>query len=326
MLKNSQWMSDSQVEKALEDLDAKWELRVIKLSDLRVEESKKNNARLGQALDPETVDRYAIAMAGGKAFPAIVSSASGFIFDGNHRVDAAGMNDAVEIMAYVVLNATKKMSEIIIRTFNASHGKPLSSSERIQHAVHLHKECKMSMSDAAKSLNVKYEDVRDAVSVQKIRGLLDAAGEDGSALSQSHVMHLKKFESQPKVLVALAKVVAHHRWNLNELRGMISKVDAQRTEKARLSIVNEWRTKVKGRRDSTSKFPIRDRLFRTFVNPNSIHDFILKGKGKGKSLEAMGIKTEEDRLVLQRNWREFKTHMDGLFSDARKVSSKAKSK
>lgn len=323
---NSQWMPDRRVEKELEDLGAKWDLRIIKLSFLKIDESKRNNARLGQALDDETVERYATAMSDGKAFPAIVCSPSGFIFDGNHRVDSAGLNDASEIMAYVVLNANKKMSEVIIRTFNASHGKPLSSHERIQHAVHLHSECRMSMSDAAKALNVKYDDVRDAVSVQKIRGLLDAAGEDGAALPRSHILLLKKFESQPKVLTALAKVVAHHRWTLNELRSMITKVDAHRNEKARLGIIHEWRVKVQGRRDKTSKFPARDRLFRVFVNPDGIHDFFMKGKGKGKSLEAMGVKTEEDRLVLQRNWREFKTHMDNLFRDARKVSSKAKSK
>ena len=76
-------------ENLLEEHDFAFEASVS-ISNLLVKESLANNARIGDALDPELVATYVKAMKNGDVFPAIVIYRDGTILVGNHRVFQAG--------------------------------------------------------------------------------------------------------------------------------------------------------------------------------------------------------------------------------------------
>ncbi len=73
-----------------------------------MDRSLRDQARLGNPVDEETVERYAEAMRGGAEFPAVVgwrgSEAKLILIDGNHRQVAAERSD-YENAVYVVTGA-----------------------------------------------------------------------------------------------------------------------------------------------------------------------------------------------------------------------------
>jgi hypothetical protein len=114
--------------------------RSIPLDKIKREESRRNQAR-AEALDPEVVDRYVVAVKAGEKFPPIVvyKSGSGFvIIDGNHRDEAHLRAKAEAITVYEVAEDTlPELIELLTVEANIKHGLPTSSAWRVKQALHL---------------------------------------------------------------------------------------------------------------------------------------------------------------------------------------------
>lgn len=317
----AQWTEDPRTEEKLRNLGVSFQCRKIPLAELKIKESRTNNARLGQATDDDVVERYALAMESGKKFPAIVCTASGFILDGNHRTAAAELTDADFALAYVVLNADKTTRDIIVRTFNAEHGVPLSKTERIQQAVQLVVTDGCSISDAATAESVKYDDVKDGVDVFQVRGVLEDAGLRSSDLHKSAVLKLKKLSGDPPRMYACAELAIAEKLTVAEVEDLVDKVARKRRAEAKDEIISDWRSKLIRRKNTGAPHPNRIKIFRHI---QSLSKFLQEGNRGDSfaSLSEMGVKLEDDRLTLQREWREVRKTLDSLFSEARKQAKK----
>lgn len=319
------WSRNTQAEKLLDRLNVKYEYREINLVDLKIEESKKNNARFGQTIDEDTVESYAVAMGNNAEFPAIVCTSSGFVLDGNHRVDAAGLNDATTIMAYVVLNADKQTQDYIIRTCNVAHGLPITKEHRLVHAAQLVIADGVTISAAAKAMNLKYDAVRDAVDVMRMRQQLETLGVPSATLHKTTMLRLHQFKEQPDVLKELGGLAVSEKLTIAELDVLIVQIMEHRSQQARLNKITTWRSSIVGRRDRGAPFPERSKFFR---HVTGLHEFLSAGADGEPfaSLEEMGIRTDSDRKQLQRMWKEVRKTCDALFQEARQVSAASKRK
>ncbi len=114
------------------------------ISDVPVEKvdwvhSKQNMARGGSKLDADTVDRYALAMAAGDRFPALVAfeykPGHYILAGGNHRGEAALSLGATHVDLYRIDLDDQAEREVITRTLNRSIGLPDAPGLPLQMAV-----------------------------------------------------------------------------------------------------------------------------------------------------------------------------------------------
>lgn len=112
----------------------------IPLDRIDERESKKNQAR-PEALIPEIVDRYSVAMKKGDKFPPIVVYVRNqrlVIIDGNNRVASARKAGVTEIMGYAVdLQTSSEMIALLTVEANAKHGTPTTNEWRVHQALDL---------------------------------------------------------------------------------------------------------------------------------------------------------------------------------------------
>lgn len=306
-----QWCRDNKAEELLNKLGVRWEFREVAISSLKIDESRQNNARLGQTLNDDTVESYAVSLANGDQFPAIICTPSGFILDGNHRISSAVLNDCLKVMAYVVMNADRAMMDTIVRTCNTTHGLPLTKEHKVIHAAFLHLSTGKTISDAAKVMGLRYNEVKDAVEVQQMRKQLEILGIQSSLLHKSIVLKLKPLIEHPKVLEQTASLIATEKLTVSEADTLIASMTEHRGENPRLQVLTEWRTRIVGRRDKGVQYPNRTKLFRQLTSFSALADGI-------ESLEAIGIRTTEDRREVQRIWRKLKSKFEPMLADARK--------
>lgn len=307
------WCRDPKSEQLLSSLGVQFEYREFRIADLRVAESRQNNARLGLPTAESAVESYTVAMANNAEFPAIICTPSGYILDGNHRTESAIRNDVDKVMAYVVLNADRAMMDQIVRRCNTTHGLPLSKDHKIIHAVHLHIEGEMSLSEAAKAMGLKYNDVKDAVEVTTMRAKLEDMGIQSSSLQKSIVLKLKPIAEQDDIFKQTASLVVNEKLTTNEVDSLMTQLTSVRTEGARSKILVTWRSRIVGRRDRGTQFPERAKLFRQLETLAGLVNDI-------QSLEAIGVRTNDDRRDLQHLWRQARSRLDELFNAARKVA------
>lgn len=303
------WSRDLATEEKLDQLGVKYDLQLIHPDKLQIDQSRSNNARISQSIDDEFVEQYAVAMEHGDRFPAIVCSSSGYIFSGNHRVSASLLFDSRrEILAYVCKNVNKKTKEIIIRTFNKDHGKPLSNEERLQQAVHLY-ENGLTISDASAKMGVKYERLKEAITVSKIRGVLEDANVKASGIPKASILSLAKLEKKKAVMVACAKRLIDSRGdtilNSEQVSSLVSSVLAS---KKPMEAIRNYRSGIK----PTSVRPgmNKGKLGSMLSNMNSYAQNL-------ESLREIGIVTKADVNELHKTWKKVKSGFDKLFREAK---------
>lgn len=128
------------IEKWLKDFRVPWELKRIRLADIDLETSQRNQARVGQPILPEVVESYRLALTRGETFPAVVVYKKGnkyILIDGNQRTGAYEAKGLKTIDAYVVDVVLDTMIEALTFTANIRHGLATSKIARQFQAVKL---------------------------------------------------------------------------------------------------------------------------------------------------------------------------------------------
>lgn len=145
----------------------------LALDEVDREASLANQARIGEPLDPALVDSYRDAIRNDAVFPALVVARAGVrsyavMIDGNHRFEAARLEQLDAFGAYV-LRARPNSANTVAMTYEANtrHGKPTSTEERVQQAVWLHNNNRLSVEAAAAAVNVSASTVRSRVDRQR---------------------------------------------------------------------------------------------------------------------------------------------------------------
>ena len=150
----------------LDDHGVKWHFEPeFPISDIDIEASLANQARLLVPLDAETVELYAESMINGDTYPPAVGYLKNgklVLIDGNHRVNAWIDVGETSVPVFIVENADAQ--KIVLMTFQANtrHGLANPVEERIEHALWLIRNKGTNQNMAANVMNVKKSDVNTA--------------------------------------------------------------------------------------------------------------------------------------------------------------------
>ena len=254
------WTKDPVAEKNLTTLGAKFEYReAVEISKLKVEESKKNNARFNNPIDEEKVQQYAAAMADNVPFLALVITPNGFILAGNNRLAAAIQNNDKTVAAYVVLNGTPQMYDQFTRTDNRRHGLSLTEDETIQQCIHLHEKFKTPLTtlnrDFFGPVNRTYAKMTTAWEAHQAAKQLNSEGIDASRLNTSVLAALHTLAPTQdgglrniKILKAVATAAIKLYLKVEEIIEVLRKVKDCSTEKEALAKVDECAAEFSKRR------------------------------------------------------------------------------
>lgn len=150
-------MSDELIEAMLDSAAVRWERTTVALDDINEAASLRNQARIGEPLDADTVERYTIDMRSGAVFPPVLARRRGrgklVLLGGNHRFAAARASGRVSLPAYVVEVEDEALATRLMYEDNRRHGLAPSREERLQQALHL-SETGWTVRDAATAVGV----------------------------------------------------------------------------------------------------------------------------------------------------------------------------
>ena len=181
------WIPDPALENRMASLGMKFRfIEDYPMANLKIEESKRNNARFSTPIDEEKCLEYAGALESGAMFPGIVVLASGLILAGNNRVHANQLLSNKSIGAYVVSDATPQIIEEFIRTDNIVHGMELKHEQKIQQCVFLHRKQGIPLTQLAQKFFGKrdmYSTLLNAVHADAVRDQLMECGVSPARLS-----------------------------------------------------------------------------------------------------------------------------------------------
>lgn len=131
---------NADLEAELAELGVKYERRKLRIDQINERESRKNQAR-PIAIEPETVDKYAVAMKAGDVFPYLLVLPIGdrfLILAGNHRHGAYKKAGIREFGAFVLDRKTPaEIIDLLVLSTNAKNALPVDAEWRSKQAVQL---------------------------------------------------------------------------------------------------------------------------------------------------------------------------------------------
>ena len=311
-----QWIKDPVAEKQLADLGAEWTYsKGVLISSLKVAASLKNNARIGKAINDDTVLAYAYQLEEGAPFPAIVTTPQGQILAGNHRVAAAilagnGGIQGKSIDCYVITNGTKGMYDQFTRTDNTRHGEKLTEEQMIQHCIHLHMNYKTPLTELNRKWFGKnsrtYTKLQNAWYAHKVSQILNEEAIDADKLSPGAKAKLYMLAPSKgggiqnlKLLKKMAKTAIRGRYTDTEVSELTKVVKKSPDEKSGIDAIKAYdaaRTKPQSQRAAAN--PVRSRFL---SGVSGLKNFFEKGVNGAKltSLNQLDLTDEQIREVAK---------------------------
>jgi hypothetical protein len=168
------------IESRLTELGFPWEYCPGEpLTAFNAEKSLRNQARLGNPLRADVVDRYKAALANGAKFPAIIAAAQPkgghLIVDGNHRYAAHSGRRGID--TYLIIDGDPQGVTMLTFESNTTHGLATSDEERLHQALWM-VDNGMPMEEAARRVGLRPATVRSANTMHQAAMRADAAGID----------------------------------------------------------------------------------------------------------------------------------------------------
>jgi len=254
------WVRSNVLEEQLKSIKGlKYEYRIVSIASLKIKESSLSNSRFKSKLDMDHVSKLSIGMVSKKPFIPPIITSSHEIISGNHRVSAALEIDT-EIYAYVLLNADRDTKELIRRTDNADHGLSLSKDELLQQAVYLHNHHNLTVSEAARKLNLRYDMVQAYVSSTKVREFLESKGVNTINLHHSVLVLLHTIEDND-IVEELGRTAAVGRFTYDQVKSIVDEVKKKHDKNSKIEHIKAFRSNIVTLKDKRSAFkPIRNKL------------------------------------------------------------------
>jgi len=285
------WTKDLAAEELMDALGIKWEYKGhISVDKLRITESKMNNARFGDPVDPDHVMAMAQGMENGRSFPAIVCTKSLFIMGGNNRVDALCLVGEGFVDAYIVDGTTTKdQIDEFCRRDNRRHGKLNTEEENIQHCIELHikypkKYPLIRLRDEflGKDNKKAYAKLTTAWQARSVSDSLTDEAVDPSRLTTGALAFLHPLRQNKKVLGCAARAATKSKLNDTQVREMVSGVTALNNEAEKIRHIGQYSKRQHGSREKrkeSSEF--RRKITQVY---NALHN-----GGKPHTFKTLGI-------------------------------------
>lgn len=233
---------DPRTEAWLDEMAVPWTFEPeVFLSAIDVDGGLRNQARVAEPLDGDTVERYVAAMREGAVFPPCLLRKRGrkrhLPLGGNHRIAAAKTAGRDAVSGYLV-EVTDESATALMYGDNIRHGLPPSRAERIQMAVHLHEACGYNQRSAAAAVGLGQPAVslalKDRESTRRAEDL--EVGASFRALPQAARNRLAPLRSDP-VFAEAVELVAGTRMPADDVVDLAKRLQDARSDKEALRIV-----------------------------------------------------------------------------------------
>jgi len=242
------------------------------------ETSLRNQARVGQPLIDEVVERYEVAMRDGAVFPPIVlyqtSKNKYVVVDGNHRVQAA-LRAETSLDAYVIKEASPTQITLMTYEANTRHGEPTSQAEREQQAMHL-VDLGTPLAEAASMLGIKAQRLEYLQSDQEAAKRLSSLGYNPNEFGVTLRRRMHNVRSDV-VLTSLARLALDTKMTATDIDNAVPRINAQRNEGQQISVVEEIRRERQTLVKESAGGSVGEKRTRPLIRINNIvkriHDF-----------------------------------------------------
>jgi hypothetical protein len=238
---------NARMEALLDRLSCRWHMQYVPLEEFDVERSLNNQNRLEQ-LDIAHADAIAEGFRQGDKIPAITAHVVGtkngmkVILDGNHRFAGKAKTSSKKIATYVVTDATPKARTIIAKVANIGHGKALTETERIQHAIHL-VNSDMTLRDASAEMHVSEAKVSRALARQESELRASRNGipsKDWNEKLKESVRNRLAIIHTDEGFRAATRFAIRANLSYNQLHDLVQEMNRSRSGKTQEEVVEAW--------------------------------------------------------------------------------------
>lgn len=308
-------MRNQVYEQLLDKQGVSWEyVESLPISEINVNKSLNNQARLDNPLDEGLIDSYTQSMKDGFEFPPLVVWRPGkgmwLLIDGNNRLAAKLKLSHKTTDVYMILNSDPKVIDRITwRWNNLVNGKRLSPEESMQHAVSYCRKYNTSYKEAAKEWGVNENSLSQKVKVEESKDILRSNNvKITPALDDYSIRLLQGLRSVGEDLFCeAATVVATTGATSEDVEEMLREVKRAKNVEGKQFIVREFASsaKVQSRKAETKggttkvrpnapreKFQRLLREIRNVLEDNTA-DALRPVQGEMKQFREMGVSVVE---------------------------------
>ncbi len=238
--------TDKKIEQFLRKHGVKFEYRAkLKITDIDIESSRRNQVRTGQHVDDDQVLVYGIAMDSGDTFPPIIvdgrkmPKGKGTVVDGNHRLKA--ITDCLELKtceAYVITDATELQMLRLLFKSNQTNGLALTMDDRVRHAAILVAHG-ATQKDAATDIGIPHTRLQTFLKRQDTENRLTALGVKRIDKMTDTVLTRLSSVRDDDVMKELATTVIRYTVPTQEFERFLPKLNKERTKEGQVKLVKE---------------------------------------------------------------------------------------
>lgn len=240
-------MKDPRIENWLTTEGVKWDyLDGVALSEIDVEASKRNQARVNAPIIEDLVERYALAYIDGSEFPALIAwradSGRLVLLDGNQRLAAAIDLDQKAIDVYVCSELTEEKRFAICWTANSLNGDPGSPLDRMLQAKQYHLRYPgLPKNEVARRFRIKSEKFERELRSDEVGARLNQFGLDPEAISLTNKDRLHAYIASDVQFREAAKLIQEAGLKGGLAAEFWADIRRARTEKDALAVIDAWR-------------------------------------------------------------------------------------
>jgi len=211
----------------------------LAIDQVDVRASLRNQAR-HEPLDPEVVDRYTEDLKRGDIFPAVLANTHAgrvVMLGGNHRLHGHIAAKRTTIAAYLVDVEDPGHALRLAYEDNRKHGKPPSTEERVQQALHL---CDngWTQADAAAAVGIAAPHISMARTRQaaRRRAIDNDVTHEWDDLGKSIQVELGRVRSDP-VFAAAVSLTAVHNLGVVEVKDLCKELAASKSDQQAIGLI-----------------------------------------------------------------------------------------
>lgn len=234
---------DQRVEEWLRGHGATFELVDLDLDLVNRDLSRQNQARIGEAVNSDTVLLYATAMDEGDEFPPLVvykNASTYIVVDGNHRVAACDIVPIQSMRAYILDKPSPAQVMTLTYEANTKHGRPTTLQERIKQGVWM-VETGAAQKDVSSILGVPLASLKSAWSKHQADKRFEEIGvRKFSSLTETARIKLNVIKNDV-ALKAAAQLAIDASYATEDIVALAGLVNAQRTEKGQIAVIAKER-------------------------------------------------------------------------------------
>ncbi len=318
------WAQDVPAESHLRKMGvAHREVDRVHISEIDVEVSRRNNARLRDRYDESLAMEYADAMADGAAFPKLIlvkksgKSKKYLVISGNHRLGAAIQLQQLTVAAYVLDEWDDQINDLIARSANRWTGKRQTAEEAVEHARHMMSAYGMNASEVARYFGLRAKWLQGQLRALDVKSRcqklhLNTADVPVAIFNKLHTIRM---HSQP--FAEAAKVVCQPGVTTDQASRIVDAVAKEGDDEARIKGLTRVAEEVakenrfKSRETDRPKSLHRRNALRLL---NSLHRFLEHGNegSEFSTWSQLQITSQDERAEMAEKSRKVIKHLTRL--------------